>query len=386
MPISNGTIAVTNGSKSITGTNTTFADSCVEADDLLIIGGLTYFVDSVTSNTALTITRAYDGTTAATKSYEINKNSLDSFSQQLSDFFLKYGTICNSVSESAGANKIPKADSNGKIAAGYLTATPFASESVEGIIQIATAAEANALTVTDKAITPAYIPIASTSQKGLVQLATAAEANALTVADKTITPATLPIATTSQKGLVQLATAEEITAGTEAAKAISPATYKTYNDSQRLIGTYVYYSTTDAPVHTLPCQGGAVSRTAYAALYAILGTSCGTGNGSTTFNLPDIRGRVLWGAASGELNSKKSAGLPNITGYVTTVPYLGSGLAYGGGLWMADGVGADIAIASGATYGRATLNLSARSSNSIYGSSSTVQPPAFCLNVGIVYE
>jgi microcystin-dependent protein len=46
------------------------------------------------------------------------------------------------------------------------------------------------------------------------------------------------------------------------------------------------------PSGYLPCNGAAVSRTTYAALYAVLGDSWGPGNGSTTFNLPDCRGRA----------------------------------------------------------------------------------------------
>lgn len=42
-------------------------------------------------------------------------------------------------------------------------------------------------------------------------------------------------------------------------------------------------------------DGAAVSRTTYAALYAVIGTTYGTGDGSTTFNLPDSRGRVVAG-------------------------------------------------------------------------------------------
>jgi microcystin-dependent protein len=43
------------------------------------------------------------------------------------------------------------------------------------------------------------------------------------------------------------------------------------------------------------CYGQAVSRTTYAALFAIIGTTFGAGDGSTTFNLPDMRGRVAAG-------------------------------------------------------------------------------------------
>lgn len=50
-----------------------------------------------------------------------------------------------------------------------------------------------------------------------------------------------------------------------------------------------------APAGWLICDGAAVSRTTYAALFTAIGTSFGAGNGSTTFNLPDLRGRFPLG-------------------------------------------------------------------------------------------
>ncbi|MGE4425009.1 MAG: phage tail protein [Solirubrobacteraceae bacterium] len=54
-----------------------------------------------------------------------------------------------------------------------------------------------------------------------------------------------------------------------------------------------------APDGWLLCDGSAVSRTTYASLFAVIGTKYGSGNGSTTFNLPDTRGRVTVGAGQG---------------------------------------------------------------------------------------
>jgi microcystin-dependent protein len=53
--------------------------------------------------------------------------------------------------------------------------------------------------------------------------------------------------------------------------------------------------TTAIPSGFLLCDGSAVSRTTYAALFAAIGTEEGAGDGSTTFNLPDYRGRLLAG-------------------------------------------------------------------------------------------
>lgn len=70
-----------------------------------------------------------------------------------------------------------------------------------------------------------------------------------------------------------------------------------YHASQLLtpIGAVVDYAGSTAPSGWLMCYGQAVSRTTYSALYAVLGTTYGTGDGSTTFNLPDARGRVVAG-------------------------------------------------------------------------------------------
>ena len=61
------------------------------------------------------------------------------------------------------------------------------------------------------------------------------------------------------------------------------------------IGSIVPYGTTTAPTNWLVCDGSAVSRTTYANLFAVIGTSFGSGDGSTTFNLPNLKGRVAVG-------------------------------------------------------------------------------------------
>lgn len=57
-------------------------------------------------------------------------------------------------------------------------------------------------------------------------------------------------------------------------------------------GSIMAWSTNTAPANWLICDGSAVSRTTYASLFSAIGTTFGAGNGSTTFNLPDLRGRV----------------------------------------------------------------------------------------------
>lgn len=66
-----------------------------------------------------------------------------------------------------------------------------------------------------------------------------------------------------------------------------------------LTGTILSTVATSAPTGWLLCDGSAVSRTTYANRYNLVGTTFGAGNGSTTFNLPDLRGRSIIGVGTG---------------------------------------------------------------------------------------
>lgn len=79
-------------------------------------------------------------------------------------------------------------------------------------------------------------------------------------------------------------------------------------------GTVSDFAGASAPSGWLFCFGQAVDRTTYAALFAAIGTTFGSGNGTTTFNLPDLRGRVVagkddMGGASANRLTNQSGGL-----------------------------------------------------------------------------
>ena len=63
-----------------------------------------------------------------------------------------------------------------------------------------------------------------------------------------------------------------------------------------ILGEIRMYGGAAAPSKWLLCQGQTVSRTTYAALFAVLGTAYGSGDGSTTFRIPDLRDRFPKGA------------------------------------------------------------------------------------------
>lgn len=60
-------------------------------------------------------------------------------------------------------------------------------------------------------------------------------------------------------------------------------------------GSIIQWGSNTAPANWLICDGSAVSRALWPSLFAVIGTTYGAGDGSTTFNLPDLRGRVAVG-------------------------------------------------------------------------------------------
>lgn len=82
----------------------------------------------------------------------------------------------------------------------------------------------------------------------------------------------------------QIATTEFVINQIEATPAAPPVT-----------GIMLAYAGSSAPSGWLLCDGTAVNRTTYADLFTAIGTAYGVGDGSTTFNLPDLRGRIPWG-------------------------------------------------------------------------------------------
>lgn len=64
-------------------------------------------------------------------------------------------------------------------------------------------------------------------------------------------------------------------------------------------GTIISYASTVTPVEYLKCNGAAISRSTYSSLFSAIGTTYGSGDGSTTFNLPDLRGEFIRGLDDG---------------------------------------------------------------------------------------
>lgn len=198
-----------------------------------------------------------------------------------------------------------------------------------------------------------------------------------------------------------------------------------------------------APSGWLKCDGSAVSRTTFKALYDVIGTTYGSGDGTSTFNLPNLVGRFLEGASSTTsghaLGASVNAGLPDHNHTFTgtkdiktssTTPsmtftgkkvntetagshahnyYFGGGTAGSGGTSNGDGHQTTKQTYTGATAtagshsheytaegtisgGAHTHTLTpagtidkASAHNSVYGNSTTVQPASVCVNYLIRY-
>jgi len=86
-----------------------------------------------------------------------------------------------------------------------------------------------------------------------------------------------------------------------------------------MTGTVLPFAGAASPTGWLLCYGQAVSRVTYAALFAVIGTTYGAGDGSTTFNVPDLRGRVaagmdnMGGTAANRLTNS-GTGNPGVNG------------------------------------------------------------------------
>ena len=178
-----------------------------------------------------------------------------------------------------------------------------------------------------------------------------------------------------------------------------------------LVGVTLPFAGTMAPAGTLLCFGQAVSRATYAALYAVIGATYGAGNGTTTFNLPDLRARAIFGTdsmggtASGRITSAVSGVTATSLGatggsqlepphqHITPVGFDINGNIYGAAL--SDGTGKPL-YGSGVTSATTRLTRSGGTfdtANTIVGLTDTAVysvagsanvPPAMIMNYIIV--
>ena len=96
-----------------------------------------------------------------------------------------------------------------------------------------------------------------------------------------------------------------------------------------MAGTVAHFAASTAPTGWIKANGAAVSRSLYAALFNAIGTTYGVGDGSTTFNVPDLRGEFLrslddgrgvdTGRANGSAQVQSGRAVTSTTGALNTI-------------------------------------------------------------------
>lgn len=156
------------------------------------------------------------------------------------------------------------------------------------------------LTVTGNAIVSAATPSTSTASGAVTIAGGVGVAGNLNVGGTIVTP-TMPAGTSNT--------------------AVATTAFVVQNSIPT--GGIMMWSTASAPTGFLLCNGSAISRTAYAALFAVIGTTFGVGDNSTTFNLPNYNNRTPVGAgglyALGATGGSKDATVVSHTHTATSV-------------------------------------------------------------------
>ncbi len=145
-------------------------------------------------------------------------------------------------------------------------------------------------------------------------------------------------------------------------------------------GTIITWGATVPPDGYLICNGAAISRTTYARLFNVIGTTWGAGDGNTTFNVPNFNNKSVWQDTTNTVGTSIAGALPNITGLVGRFNELGGS--------NASGCFERIPYGSGGGYHALTasndIDFNASRSSSIYQDGQTQVVPAanivlFCI-------
>jgi hypothetical protein len=139
-----GTVAVTNGSKTVTGVGTLFTTAVNVGDAFALVDanlnptGAWYEVEAVVSNTEITLKQTYAGTTGSNKQYcvfnMVGNMTTPSFAQRLATFFASFQSLIDKPTTTPTALGIPIADENGDIDSGWIPATFFNKTNILGTV------------------------------------------------------------------------------------------------------------------------------------------------------------------------------------------------------------------------------------------------------------
>ena len=151
------------------------------------------------------------------------------------------------------------------------------------------------------------------------------------------------------------------------------------------VGAVMPYAGSTPPDGWLLCDGSEISRTNYARLFSVIGTTYGAGDGNSSFNLPNLTGYAIPRGVDTNIGASDDGALPNISTGGLTYLYA---LYYSSGSYTAapftTGNSSGGTTTGGGNYVR-RIGFDASLSNSIYGSSTIVRPKGVNMMYAIKY-
>lgn len=239
-------------------------------------------------------------------------------------------------------------------------------------------ASLNAAKIVDATITAAKLANKTISTAKIADLAiTAAQIASKTITQAQIADATLTFAKIATEAI---ATSAEAKAGSVNNKLMTPQLVAQAIAEQLPpsipTGMLLPFAGTEVPEGFLLCNGANISRTDYAALFAVIGEKWGAGDGSTTFTLPNFNDRFIEGTTDTEkVGQYLEAGAPNISG----IAYFRDG--YGredsadtSALYFESIAGQYVPSASTSTTQRFKLKMDGSRASNLFGQSQSIQP------------
>ena len=175
-----------------------------------------------------------------------------------------------------------------------LTGVPTAPTAATGTntTQVATTAFVNAEIAADRPFEATLANIKMDGAQSVGSLNTVARGDHVHPTDTSRAPLASP-------ALTGIPTAPTASTGTRSTQLATTAFVGAESQIAAPTGSVYTFAGSTVPTGWLKCNGALLSRTTYAALFAVIGTTYGAGDGSTTFALPDLRGEFVRGADDG---------------------------------------------------------------------------------------
>ena len=188
----------------------------------------------------------------------------------------------------------PTDTSRAPLASPALTGTPTAPTAATGTntTQVATTAFVNAVIAADRPFEATLANIKMDGAQSVGSLNTVARGDHVHPTDTSRAPLASP-------ALTGIPTAPTASTGTRSTQLATTAFVGAESQIAAPTGSVYTFAGSTVPTGWLKCNGALLSRTTYASLFAVIGTTYGAGDGSTTFALPDLRGEFVRGADDG---------------------------------------------------------------------------------------